>query len=174
MLYDLGFIAMQSSPPWYTKFVSAILLASIVSKPSVFWTQLLPYGAFRAVELQEMSSNLMFVPFMIFSDQRGESLTETLASTTLAYALGRIRQSPLTVFHENVAHIPEDEWHRSPGLGVSLFHIVPRIAIAVNPSSAVAVDVDSLTGNDESCVMILECDGVGVIAPVCQIVGELI
>lgn len=37
--------------PWYTKLVSLILLASIVSNPSVFCTQLVPYGADRAVLL---------------------------------------------------------------------------------------------------------------------------
>ena len=52
-----------------------ILSASIVSKPSVFWTQFVPYGAFTAVLLTRISSNFILVPFMILMDQRGESFT---------------------------------------------------------------------------------------------------
>ena len=68
-------MAMQSSPPWYTILVSIILLASIVSKPSVFCTQFEPKGALTAVALLWMSSNHIFVPFMMFKDHRGGSLT---------------------------------------------------------------------------------------------------
>jgi hypothetical protein len=39
----------------------------MVSNPSVFWTQFVPYGALTAVELQVISSNHMFVPFMTFN-----------------------------------------------------------------------------------------------------------
>jgi hypothetical protein len=55
--------------------VSMMLLASIVSNPSVFCTQFLPKGALTAVALLRMSSNHMFVPFMMFKDQRGGSFT---------------------------------------------------------------------------------------------------
>ncbi len=75
MLYDLGLIAMQSSPPWYTILVNMMMLTSMVSKPSVFCTQFEPNGALTAVALLRISSNHIFVPFMMFKDHKGGSLT---------------------------------------------------------------------------------------------------
>jgi len=48
--------------------------AGLSHYPSVFWTQLTPYGALTAVALFKMSSNHILVPFMTFKDHKGGSL----------------------------------------------------------------------------------------------------
>ena len=47
-----------------------------------------------------------------------------------------------------------------------MLSVVPCIAIAIDPSSSVAIDKDFFPGNDESGVMVLESYGIGVVAPI--------
>ena len=54
-----------------------------------------------------------------------------------------------------------------------MFRIVPKIAVSVYPAGPVAVDGDGVAGDDEAGVVVLEVDGIGVVAPVVEVVREL-
>lgn len=69
--------------------------------------------------------------------------------------------------------IPKDEGHRSPRLRDSLFRRIPGIAVAVDPASPMPVNTNVIPRDDESSSMILKCNGIGVVAPVGQVVREL-
>jgi hypothetical protein len=77
------------------------------------------------------------------------------------------------ILHEHLGHIPEDERHGSAGLRHGLLGIVPRIAVAVYLSSAVSLDCNVVASNDETSVVVLEADRIGVVAPVVEVIGQL-
>jgi hypothetical protein len=104
-------------------FVNMMLFASMVSNPSVFWTQLTPYGALIAVALLWISSNHIFVPFIILSDQSGGSLTKT--RLTVSYEQMPQLMWTLTVLNVDVAYIPENERHRATRLCIPFLYIIP-------------------------------------------------
>ena len=73
----------------------------------------------------------------------------------------------------DLGDIPPDKGHGTPRLRVTLLGIVPGIAVAVDASGAVAIDGDIVAADDEAGVVVLEGNGVGVVAPVREVVGEL-
>lgn len=72
-----------------------------------------------------------------------------------------------------ITDIPEDERHRSSWLCVPLLDIIPRISVSINATSAVAVDIYSLSCDDEARVMILKRNWIGVVSPIIEIIGQL-
>jgi len=76
----------------------------------------------------------------------------------------------LTVFNEYITDVPEYERHWTAWLCDFLFDVIPRVPISVDSSCAVPVDVDTFSCYDEACMMILEGNGVGVVAPVIEII----
>lgn len=79
----------------------------------------------------------------------------------------------LTVLDKYIAHVPEYKWHWSSWLGLCFFGVVPSISIPVNPTCAVAVNVNTLTRDDEPSSVILERNWIRVISPIVEVVGHL-
>lgn len=73
----------------------------------------------------------------------------------------------------NVRHVPKDERHWSAWLSVASFRRVPDVAIAIDAAGSVAVDVDTVAGQNEASMVVLKGDGIGIIAPIRQVIGEL-
>ena len=183
---------MQSSPPWYTKLVKRMLLASIVSvwisdelscdsrsslpNPSVFCTQLLPYGAFVAVALQYNSSNHMSVPFMILQLQSGGSLTKnflTVTSETFQKTNGIGR--PGCVSPASAVYLVRRQLGSTQDFEIAR-NALPDVSIAMNASRSISIDAYVIACQDERSSMILESDWVGgaVLSPVLDIRRELV
>jgi hypothetical protein len=75
------------------------------------------------------------------------------------------------ILHHDIGYIPKDEGHRPSRLRVALLDVVPGVAVAVDSAGAVPFDGDVLPCDDEGGVVVLEGDGVGVVAPVVDVVG---
>ena len=73
----------------------------------------------------------------------------------------------------DVAHVPKDERHRSPRLGMSRFRSIPDIAVTIDPPGSIAIDGDVIPGNNEASVMVLEGDGIGIVTPIRKVCGKL-
>ena len=74
------------------------------------------------------------------------------------------------MLNHDIAYVPEDEWHRPSGLRHGLFGVIPRVAAAVDPSRAIAIDTYPLPAEDKPGSVVLEGDRVGVVAPVIEVV----
>lgn len=48
-----------------------------------------------------------------------------------------------------------------------------RIAIAIDTTRSVAIEMDALAGNNKPRMVILESNWVGVVSPVIEIIGQL-
>lgn len=70
------------------------------------------------------------------------------------------------ILHRDIANIPEHEGHGPSGLRVPCFGGIPGVAVSVDATGAVAVDVDAVAGKDKAGMVVLEGDGIGVVAPV--------
>ena len=73
----------------------------------------------------------------------------------------------------HIRDIPEYEWHGAARLCIPRFCCVPRIAIAMDATGAEAVDLDMITGKNERRPVVLEVNGVGIIAPGLDVRREL-
>lgn len=74
------------------------------------------------------------------------------------------------MLHVDVAGVPENEGHWSSWLSDRLLDIIPGISIAIDATSSVSIDVDTLSADDESSMVILECNWVRIVSPIVQIV----
>jgi hypothetical protein len=82
----------------------------------------------------------------------------------------------------DIADVPENEGHWSAwtdgsynsAFGLVSLVKVPDLAVAIDAAGAVAVDPDVVSCQDEAGGVVLEGDGVGVVAPVGEILGELV
>lgn len=52
--------------------------------------------------------------------------------------------------------------------------IIPYIAITVDTTSSVAVDLDTVSGDYEPGMVILKCYWIAILAPVASIIGVLL
>lgn len=77
------------------------------------------------------------------------------------------------IFDNDIGDVPEYEWHRPPRLSVSGFRCIPGVSVAINPPCSIAIDGDIATGDHEAGSVALELDGIGVVPPVVQVIGEL-
>ena len=93
-----------------------------------------------------------------------------------------LRLHDVEIADVDIADVPENKGHWSAWTGgsynsafglVSLVK-VPDLAVAIYAAGAVAVDPDVVSCQDEAGGMVLEGDGVGVVAPVGEILGELV
>jgi hypothetical protein len=76
----------------------------------------------------------------------------------------------LAVFNEDIAAIPEDEWHWTPWLSNSLLNIIPSVPIPIDAPSSVPIDINAFSADDEACMMTLEGNGIRIVSPVCEII----
>ncbi len=77
------------------------------------------------------------------------------------------------MFNKYIADVPEYEWHWSSWLCDFLFSVVPGISVPINATSAVSVDIDSLSTDDKASMVILESNWIGVVSPVREIIRHL-
>jgi hypothetical protein len=70
------------------------------------------------------------------------------------------------ILYRDVAYIPPYEGHRPPRLRIPSLCCVPNIAVPIDATSTEAVNVDVVTSEDDTCVVVLESNGIGVVAPV--------
>lgn len=77
------------------------------------------------------------------------------------------------MLNENIRGIPEYEWHWSAWSCIPFLDIVPRISIAVDSSGSVPVDLDSVAGDNESGMVVLEGNWVCVVSPIIKIIRQL-
>ena len=76
--------------------------------------------------------------------------------------------------HDDLTDVPKDKGHRTAWLRVSGLSSVPGVAVAVDATGAMAVDPDVVSRDDEAGPVVLEGDGVGMVAPVVEIFGKLL
>jgi len=74
------------------------------------------------------------------------------------------------MLNKHIANVPKDERHWSSWLRICFLCIIPRIPISINATSAVTIDVNPLSSDDETSVVVLESNRIGVVAPVVEIV----
>lgn len=77
------------------------------------------------------------------------------------------------ILYKDFRHIPEDKRHRSSRLRDIFFDIVPSVAIAVDLPRSVSLDGNMIPSQDKARVVVLEGDGIGVIAPVVEVIRKL-
>lgn len=78
------------------------------------------------------------------------------------------------MLNEDIADVSEDERHWSPWLCIRFFRIIPRIAVSINAASAVAIDMNPFSRDDESSMVVLKSNRIGVISPIVKVVGQLV
>ena len=78
------------------------------------------------------------------------------------------------MLHKHVARIPKYKGHGTAGLRVPRLRSIPRIAVSVDASRSESVDMDPLTTNDKPGGVVLKGNGIGVAAPVTQVVRQLV
>ena len=71
---------------------------------------------------------------------------------------------------EDVAGVPEDEWHWSSWLGDGLLGVIPGVAVSVDTAGSVSIDVNAFSADDEARTMVLEGNRIGVVSPVVEII----
>jgi hypothetical protein len=93
----------------------------------------------------------------------------------------KLRLYHVEVANVYIANVPEHEWHRSTRTGcayggafglVSLVP-VPDLAIAIDTTRAMAIDVYVVASQNKSGSMVLELDMIVVLPPVFEVFGEL-
>jgi len=101
-----------------------------------------------------MFSNSILVSFMIFRLHNGGSLAKKFLDRNLRY-------------------IPEYKRHRPPRLRSAFFDVVLCIPVTVDTASAIAVNGDTIAGEDEAGMVVLESNWIRILMPIGQIVGEV-
>ena len=76
------------------------------------------------------------------------------------------------MLHHHLADVPQEERKRPSFLGIALLSGVPHITITINTSSTVAIDVNTFARENEPGPVVLELDGIRVLAPIRQVVRE--
>jgi hypothetical protein len=84
-----------------------------------------------------------------------------------------LRVLDVEVVHTHFGRIPKDKGHRPSRLSITSLGCIPSISIAVNTPGPMSVDFDIIPGNDKTCCVILERDGIGIISPVVKVIGKL-
>lgn len=77
------------------------------------------------------------------------------------------------VLHEDLRYIPEDERHWSSRLRNILLDIIPGISVTIDSPCTVSLNGDVISSNDETSMVVLECNWIRIIAPIIEIVREL-
>lgn len=79
----------------------------------------------------------------------------------------------LTVFYCNIADVPEYKRHRTAWQGGCLFSVIPGIAIPEDASRPIAVNVNAISRDDKTGMVILKSYWIRIVAPVVQVVRHL-
>ena len=77
------------------------------------------------------------------------------------------------MLNQDIADVPKHKGHRPPGLCDGLLGVVPSIAGTVDAARAVAVDVNPLAADHEPGMVVLEGNGIRIVSPIREIIGEL-
>lgn len=71
---------------------------------------------------------------------------------------------------KHFTNVPEYKGHRTSGLGDCLLCVIPSISITIDTATTFSSNVNTISCKDDSGGMILKCNRVGIISPVCEII----